>query len=111
MDFILAFVLVQVLCAVGVLADYWLKMAGTGSSFIEARSFLIGFVLHSSTAVGWFFVLKYMKLIQVGVLYSVSITLMLTALAVYQFNETLTGREILGLVLAVISVVLLSKYS
>ncbi len=111
MSFLLAFLLVELLCVIGVLADYYLKLAGSGSAFVDHALFLKGFLLHASTAVGWFIVLKYMKLVQVGVFYSVSIVLMLTVIGVYHFNEQLNSREILGICFAVASLLLLAKYS
>ncbi len=98
------------LCALGVWADYYLKIAGSGEQFIVFRSFLIGFALHGTAVVGWFFVLKYIKLVQLGVFYSVSMILLLAALGVWQFNEQLGPREFLGISLAVASLLLMAKF-
>ncbi len=111
MEFFVAFLLVELLCVIGVLADYFLKIAGSGQSFIEYRPFIFGFFFHASTAFGWFLVLKYMRFVEVGAFYSVSMVLMLTAIGVYQFNEELHPREILGILLAVTSLLLLARFS
>ena len=111
MNFILSVILVEILCVVGVAADYFLKIAGSGPTFIQIRPFVFGFILQASTAIGWFFVLKYMKFVQVGVFYSVSIVLMLALIGVWRFDEELATREILGICFAVASLLLLAKYS
>lgn len=111
MNFLVAFLLVELLCVVGVWADYYLKLSGNTELFVQPRHFLVGFVLHASTAAGWFLVLKYMTMTQVGVIYSVSIVLMLTFIGTYFFGEILGGREILGIILAVTSLLLLSKFN
>lgn len=101
---------ISLLCAVGVWADYYLKLAGSGSHFIDIKNFIIGFIIHSSAVIGWFLVLKYVKLIQLGVFYSMSMILLLTALGVFQFGEELGGREITGIVFAITSLILMSKF-
>ncbi len=111
MHYLMLLLLVEGLCVLGVAADYFLKLAGAGPEFVNTRTFALGFLLHSSTAIGWFLALKYMKLYQVGAYYSVSIVLMLTLLGVYQFQEQLTHQEILGLVLAVASLCLLGRFA
>ncbi len=111
MNFFLALILVEALCVIGVIADYYLKIAGEGPTFINIRAFSIGIFLQASTAFGWFFVLKYLKLYQVGVFFSISIVVLLTLVGVYQFNETLTRLEIVGLVLAVASLLLLGRFA
>ena len=63
------------------------------------------------TAFGGFFVLKYLKLYQVGVFFSISIVVLLTRVGVFQFNETLPRLEIVGLVLAVESLLLLGRFA
>ncbi len=102
--------LVEVLCLVGCAADYFLKIAGGQAGFFSNRLFLLGFVLHSSTAIGWFFALKYLNLSQIGVLYSISIVLILTATGVIFFNESPTPREYVGIGLAICSLLLLVRF-
>ena len=66
---------------IGVLGDY-------SSSRKRARTtartswFYLGFVLYASTAFGWVFVMKHLKLATISVLYSVSLVLLLTAIGV-----------------------------
>jgi drug/metabolite transporter (DMT)-like permease len=72
--------------------------------------FYIGFALYSSTAFGWVFVMKHLKLATISVLYSVSMILLLTGMGVVIFRESLNWYEIAGLVLAIASLVLLVRF-
>jgi hypothetical protein len=64
----------------------------------------------ASTAFGWVFVLRHLKLANVGVVYSVSMVLLLTALGAVVFRESLNAHEAAGLVLTVAALVLLTRF-
>ena len=102
--------LVEILVLVGCAADYYLKLAGSVPGPFINRSFLIGFCLHASTAIGWYIALKHLNLSQIGVIYSVSIVLILAAMGVLFFNETLSSREYLGIALAIGSLLLMVRF-
>ena len=59
---------------VGVVGDYFLKLASKDDPFYKSIWFYIGFVVYGSTALGWVFVMKHLKLATIGVVYSVSMT-------------------------------------
>src|SRR5215510_16349669 len=96
---------------VGVVGDYFLKLASENENSMKTKWFYIGFVLYASTAFGWVFVMKYLKLATISVLYSVSMILLLTAIGVVFFRETLNLLELTGIVLAVASLVLLIRFA
>ena len=105
-------VLVTILFSViGVLGDYFLKLASAREQPLRAISFYLGFTLYASTAFGWVFVMKHLKLATISVLYSVSLVLLLTAIGVVLFRESLNHFEVIGIVLAVISLVLLMRFA
>ena len=56
---------------IGVLGDYFLKLASGREQPLRTSWFYLGFALYASTAFGWVFVLKYLKLATISVLYSV----------------------------------------
>ena len=70
----------------------------------------MGFCVYASTAFGWVFVMRHMKLATIGVVYSVSMILLLTGIGVLIFREPLTRYEVLGLMMAVGSLVLLVRF-
>jgi small multidrug resistance pump len=96
---------------IGVLGDYFLKVASAREQPLRTGSFFIGFALYASTAFGWVFVMRHLKLATISVLYSVSLVLLLTAIGVVLFQESLSYFEVIGIVLAVASLVLLMRFA
>ena len=107
----IAVVVTIIFSIVGVTGDYFLKLASNYNNPIRSGWFYIGFALYASTAFGWVFVMKYLKLATISVLYSVSIILLLTAVGFVFFKEVLNPYEIAGLVLAIASLVLLARFA
>src|SRR5213075_1406990 len=62
---------------IGVLGDYFLKLASAREQPLRTGWFYLGFALYASTAFGWVFVMKHLKLATISVLYSVSLVLSL----------------------------------
>jgi drug/metabolite transporter (DMT)-like permease len=96
---------------VGVVGDYFLKWASLEKNSLRSIWFYVGFALYASTAFGWVFVMKHLKLATIGVVYSVAMILLLTAIGVVGFKESLNGYEIAGLVMAIGSLVLLMRFA
>ena len=95
---------------IGVVGDYFLKVASAREQPLRTGWFYLGFALYASTAFGWVFVMRHLKLGTISVLYSVSLVLLLTAIGVVVFRESLNRFEIFGIVLAVASLVLLIRF-
>src|SRR5881227_975961 len=96
---------------IGVLGDYFLKLASAREQPLRTPWFYVGFALYASTAFGWVFVMKHLKLGTISVLYSVSMVLLLTAVGVAVFREALTYSEIVGLVMAIAALILLVRFA
>jgi small multidrug resistance pump len=96
---------------IGVVGDYFLKLASKEDSFHKSIWFYIGFVLYGSTALGWVFVMKHLKLATIGVVYSLSMILLLTGLGVVVFRESLNYYEMAGLAMAIGSLFLLIRFA
>lgn len=96
---------------IGVLGDFFLKLASAREQPLRTGWFYIGFALYASTAFGWVFVMKHLKLATISVLYSVSLVLLLTAIGVVLFRESLNYFEVIGIVFAVVSLVLLMRFA
>src|SRR5262252_7983541 len=95
---------------IGVVGDYFLKLASAREQPLRTSWFYLGFVLYASTAFGWVFVMKHLKLATIGVVYSVSLILLLTAVGVVFFRESLNYYEIAGLIMAIASLILLVRF-
>ena len=107
----LAILVTVAFSGVGVLGDYFLKLASAREQVLRTGWFYLGFALYASTAFGWVFVMKHLKLATISVLYSVSMVLSLTAVGVVLFGESLNYYELAGIVLALVSLVLLMRFA
>ena len=96
---------------VGVLGDYFLKLASREQDSLRTPWFYVGFTLYAATAFGWVFVMKHLKLGTISVVYSISMVVLLTAVGVVIFRETLNYYEIVGLILAIAALVLLVRFA
>ena len=96
---------------IGVVGDYFLKRASGADSPLRSRWFYVGFCVYASTAFGWVFVMRHLKLATIGVLYSVSMVLLLALVGACWFGERLGYAEVAGLVLAVAALVLLGRFA
>ena len=95
----------------GVVGDYFLKLASGKEHSLRAVEFYVGFILYASTAFGWVFVMRHLKLATIGVVYCVSMVLLLAVIGVVGFKESLSGYEIAGIVMAIASLFLLVRFN
>ena len=96
---------------VGVVGDFFLKLASQEDDPLRGRWFYVGYLVYASTAFGWVFVMRHLKLGTIGVVYSVSMIVLLTLVGTGWFGERLTYYEMAGLVLAVASLILLVRFA
>jgi multidrug transporter EmrE-like cation transporter len=96
---------------VGVFGDYFLKLASKEEDSLRTPWFYVGFTFYAATAFGWVFVMKHLKLGTISVVYSISMVVLLTAVGVVIFRETLNYYEIVGLILAIAALVLLVRFA
>ncbi len=90
--------------------DYFIKLASMSSRPVQNKWFVAGCVMYVLSTFGWVFALRHIKLSSIGVIYSLSIVVLLTALGVFVFGETLNRREIVGIGFAVVAIVLLGRF-
>jgi small multidrug resistance pump len=107
----LALLLTFAFSLLGVVGDYFLKVSSLSERPLRTAAFYIGFAVYGSTAFGWLFAMRHLKLATISTVYSVSIVLLLTALGVVFFNERLRATEVLGIALALASLVLLVRFA
>ena len=96
---------------VGVVGDYLLKLASEQRSPLRSGWFSLGFAVYASTAFGWVYVLRHLKLATIGAVDSVSMILLLTGVGVAAFGQTLNAYEVAGLAMAIGSLVLLMRFA
>lgn len=99
------------LSVITVLGDVLVKHASLQSAFSGWRALILGALIYGVTAFGWFFVMRKIKLSTLGVLYAVSCVVFLTLVSVFYFKEKIHPIEIFGIALAIISLVILSRFA
>ena len=104
-----AVILVLALLSLG--GDWLLKLASQRAQPYTSTVFVLGALAYGATALGWVIVMQHMTLATIGVWYSIVMILLLTALGVFVFEESLTAREGLGLALACVSLMLMSRFA
>jgi small multidrug resistance pump len=107
----LAILVTVAFSVVGVIGDFFLKLASRENNSLRSPWFYIGFALYAATAFGWVFVMKHLKLGTISVLYSVSMVVLLTTVGVVVFHETLSYYEIAGLLMAIGALILLVRFA
>jgi small multidrug resistance pump len=96
---------------VGVMGDYLLKLASEQKVPLRSGWFYLGFVVYASTAFGWVYVMRHLKLATIGAVYSVSMILLLTSVGVAAFRQPLNAYEVAGLAMAIGSLILLMRFA
>jgi small multidrug resistance pump len=97
-----------ILSLVGVTGDYFLKIASNNEQSLNTVWFILGISTIASTAFGWVYTMKHLKLASIGAIYSVSTVVLLALVGAIFFHENLNYYEIIGIIMAIISLVLLS---
>ena len=94
-----------------VVGDSLLKKAGGDASYINWKYFFLGLCIYLLTGFLWFFIYKYAKFSISAAVYGVIMTLVFVLVGVFYFKESLRPLEICGILLAITSVFLLSRFS
>jgi len=110
-DTFLPVLLVIFLAGVGVLGDFFIKLAGNGTKYISWPYFIIGLLIYVLTAIGWFYVMKHMDLNILGIFYSLTTVILLFVIGTLFFKEHVNGYEMVGIILGIISIALLSRFT
>ncbi len=103
-------ILITVLLALGAVAgDYFLKVASSNKLPFLNWNFAVGLVIYGLSAFGLVLVMPHLKLAYIGVWYCLTMVLFLCLVGALFFNESLRPKEWLGVGLAVVSLLLLSR--
>ena len=112
MTIILIYILFGIfLSAITVLADSFIKHSSIQTAFAGWKYLVLGAFIYGATAFGWFFVMRKMKLSTLGVIYALSCVVLLALVSVFYFKEKISSIEIVGIVLAVISILIMARFA
>src|SRR5262245_34925441 len=101
--------LALILSGVGVAADAVLKLASAHERPLRTGWFVLGCALSLTFAVGWVFLMQYMKIATAGIVYAVASALLLVFVGVVFFEERLSPSEMTGIAMALGAVILLGR--
>jgi small multidrug resistance pump len=107
---IIPIIVVIFLSGVGALGDFFIKLSGGGSKYIMYQPFFIGMIIYALSAVGWFYVMKHIKLGSLGIFYSLTTVILLVIIGAVFFKEQLNTYDILGVMLGILSIILLGRF-
>jgi len=107
----ISLILAIILALIGVIGDSLIRISGSGPKFVDLKWFIFGSVVYISTIFGWFYVMKYLKFATIGVFYGVSSLLFLVFAGIFFFKEHLNILEIMGIIMALMSMVLLGRFA
>ena len=93
------------------IGDSFLKRAGSGNTFINWRLFISGFIIYTITTFVWFFIYKNVKFSIAGSAYGVFTALVFAVIGVFYFKESITSIEIVGIFLAITSILILGRFN
>lgn len=100
-----------IVTVVAITGDIFIKKASLMSGFTGYKSLLIGALLYGSTALGWFFWMRRAKLSTIGTVFSIFSVILMTLVSVFYFKEKINTVEIIGICLAIVSLLILSRFS
>jgi multidrug transporter EmrE-like cation transporter len=89
--------------------DWMLKLASESTRPFRTPWFILGLAVYALTALGWIHVMRHLKLATIGVVFAVTNVLLLAALGVFAFRESIHWTEGLGIALGVVSLCLLTR--
>lgn len=89
--------------------DYFIKAASLNSQSLTSTKFFFGAALYALPAAGWFFLMKDHSLATIGIIYSCSNILILSALGYFLFKESITARDLSGIGLAIAAMLIMHE--
>lgn len=101
--------LLVVVTAMTVFGDYLIKTATGHSSGIFSAFFIIGALFYGLSAIGWFYLMRHHSLTWIAVSYSAGTLVFLALLDVAVFGQTLRGRDMAAVAMALGSLFLIQQ--
>lgn len=99
--------IIELIC---IWADYYIKKASMEQNWEGWKLLAIGSIFYAFSAIGFFLLMRNFKVFTVGVLHSFAVIFLSIILSLVVFKEKITLREVVGLVLGVVSISLLVRF-
>ena len=99
------------LALVTALGDALIKSASGKFGFSGWKQLVLAAIIYAGTAIGWFFVLRKIKLSSGVMIYTLSLILFVVLFSVFYFKEDIKPIEYFGITMAVSSLIILSRFA
>lgn len=99
------------LALVTALGDALIKSASNKFGFSGWKQLVLGAIIYAGTALGWFFVLRKIKLSSGVMIYTLSLILFVVLISVFYFKEEIRPVEYFGIAMAISSLLILSRFA
>ena len=99
------------LALVTALGDALIKSASNKLEFSGWKQLVLAAIIYAGTVLGWFFVLRKIKLSSGVMIYTLSLILFVIFISVFYFKEEIRPIEYLGIVMAASSLIILSRFA
>ena len=99
------------LALVTALGDALIKNASGKFGFSGWRQLVLAAIIYAGTAIGWFFVLRKIKLSSGVMIYTLSLILLVVLISVFYFKEGVRPIEYFGIAMAILSLIILSRFA
>jgi drug/metabolite transporter (DMT)-like permease len=100
--------IIVLITGLAVIGDFFIKLATGHADGMKSVMFMFGAGLYGVTAIGWFILMRSHSLAAISVFYSAASILLLGALGFFVFKEAFGLREVVGVSLAIASVVVMA---
>lgn len=98
-------VVVELVASVG---DYFIKKASLDQQFVGWKYLVLAGLFYAVTVVGWFFMMRWFKMVTLGYLHAFGDIILSILMGLVLFQEKVTPKEIIGIILGLIAVFLLA---
>ena len=99
------------LALVTALGDALIKSASNKLGFSGWKQLMLAAIIYAGTALGWFFVLRKIKLSSGVMIYTLSLIIFVILISVFYFKEELKPIEYVGIAMAISSLLILSRFA
>lgn len=96
---------------IAVIGDVFIKKATQAKGTEVYLLLTVAAIFYVLNSISFYFVYKTMKLSTIGVVYAISTIIMFAFVGVLIFKEKIALQEVIGIILAITSVVLMSKFA
>lgn len=103
----LSFGMVCAMVILTIIGDYFLKLGSAGKSLLSLHVGA-GMLFYAMTAPGWAWLMRQHNLDQVAVFFSGGTLVLLAAMGWFIFDEPLTTRKAIGVVIALVAILVMS---